>query len=177
MIMREEYKILIDKETLSKRVKDLASRIKKDFSGKKPVLLCVLKGAVIFFTDLIRELDIDIDLDFVRLSSYKNGTKSSGKVTFGENTSIDLKGRDVIVVEDIIDSGRTLSFYFEYLKNIGVNSVKGCVLLDKPSRREVDVKMDYVGFEIEDLFVVGYGLDYAEKYRNLKDVCVLEFKD
>lgn len=160
--------VLIEKSKLKERVVELAKDITKDYINKQPlVMICVLKGAIVFFADLIREIELDVQIDFVALSSYGGNTVSSGNVRMNKDVGCDLTGRDVIVVEDIIDTGVSMDILMERLKNKGTRSVKLCALLSKPSRRRTEIKIDYLGFEIPDEFVVGYGLDYDEKYRNL----------
>ena len=141
------------------------------------MLVCILKGAAVFFTDLIREIDLPLTLDFMAISSYGSATKTSGVVRILKDLDNDILGKDVIVVEDIVDSGRTLTYLMEILKSRNPASLKLCTMLDKPSRRVAEVKVDYTGFEIPDEFVVGYGLDYAQKYRNLPFIGVLEFSE
>lgn len=158
--------------------KKLGIQISGDYSKtltKDESLLVVvtLKGAMIFGSDLIRNLTIPMELDFVRLASYGSGTKSSGAVRFLKDMESSPEGRHILVLDEIVDSGRTLAFLTEHLKAFKPKSVKLCSLLSKPSRREVEVKIDYLGREIEDKFVVGYGLDFGEKYRNLPDICIL----
>ncbi len=169
-------KVLISEEELDRIVTELAARIDRDHrdTGRELVLLCILKGAVVFMGDLMKKLTIPVDIDFMKVSSYGSGTATSGKI----NVILDVKqenliGHDVLVVEDVIDSGRTLSYLTQYLKERGAVNVKTCTLLDKPSRREVEFVPDYVGAEVPDEFVVGYGLDYDEKYRTLPYVGIL----
>lgn len=163
----EEVKELISKETLSKRLDEIASQIEKDYKGKEITLICILKGSVFFTVDLARRIKGDVRLEFIRVSSYNEGTESSGEIKMKLDLKDSIQGKDVIVIEDIIDTGRTLSYLIQYLKMKKPNSVKLCALLDKPERRVIDVKVNYTGFQIPDKFVVGYGLDANEKYRNL----------
>lgn len=158
-------------------VADIAARIGADYKGRVPVVVCVLKGAFVFTADLIRRLDIPVELDFIRASSYGEGCESSGCVRITRELDTDVTGRDVIVVEDILDTGRTLDAVVRHIAASSPASIRCCALLDKPSRRVVEFSADYVGMEIEDLFVVGYGLDHAEKHRNLPGIFVLGPQD
>ena len=172
----EISKILIDAKTIDARVKELAEQIAADYADKHLVMVCILKGSFMFFSDLVRYLSLPTEIEFMRVSSYGSGTVSGGDI----NVSLDIKREDLsdcdlLVIEDIIDSGRTLSKLVPYLEKCA-RSVKVCTLLDKPDRREIEMNVDYRGFSIPDEFVVGYGLDYAEKYRTLPDVCVLDPK-
>ncbi len=160
----DKYKILLTHEQIQNRVKELGKQITADYQGKSPVIICTLKGAVYFFADLTRNVQLPLMLDFARLSSYRNGT-ISGDMEMKSDITTDITGKDVIIVEDIVDSGKTLAFFTEVLKKKNPASIKICAFLDKKERREVDIKADYVGFDIPCGFVVGYGLDFAEKYR------------
>ena len=160
----DNYKILLSQETIEKRVKELGEEITRDYKDKKPVVICMLKGAVYFFADLTKNIKLPLMLDFARLSSYRNGT-TSGQMELIYDITAKIEGRDVILVEDIVDSGKTLSYFIELLKKRNPASVKICAFLDKKERREVDINVDYVGFDIPCGFVIGYGLDYAEQYR------------
>jgi hypoxanthine phosphoribosyltransferase len=173
--MSSQFKpqILINREKIETTVKNLATEINRDYRGKKPLLIGILKGSFIFMADLIRLLDFPLEVDFVRLSSYGRGTESSGKVKVVQGISCQITGRDVLVVEDIVDTGHSLTFVLDYLQEKIPTSLKLCVLADKPSRRQVAVTIDYLGFTVPDKFLVGYGLDWDEKYRNLPDICVL----
>ncbi len=162
----KNYKILLTEEQISKRVKELGAQITADYVGKEPVIICMLKGAVYFFADLIKSVKTPIMIDFARLSSYKNGTVG-GEMELISNITAEIKDKDVLIVEDIVDSGKTLSYFINLLKNRQPRSVKICAFLDKKERREVDITSDYVGFDIPCGFVIGYGLDYAEKFREL----------
>ncbi|MGN0744660.1 MAG: hypoxanthine phosphoribosyltransferase [Christensenellales bacterium] len=173
MYGKEIKKVLITKEEIAKRVAQLGEQISKDYRGEPITLVCTLRGASIFFADLAREIDGDVEMDFIAVSSYGAGTSSSGEVKMVKDLSAPIKDKNVIVVEDIIDTGITLNYLKKLLLARAPKSLKVCALLDKPSRRKVDFKGDYIGFEIENEFVVGYGLDYDEKMRNFKDVCVL----
>lgn len=160
--------ILIDEKTLAKRVSELGAEITKDYEDSSVVLVGILKGSVPFLADLMRKIKLeDLQIDFMSVSSYGRSTKSSGVVRILKDLDSDIKGKDVIVVEDIIDTGLTLAYLKEYLQGRNPKSLKICTLLDKPSRRKVELKGDYVGFEVEDKFIVGYGLDADQKYRNL----------
>jgi hypoxanthine phosphoribosyltransferase len=167
-------RVLITKEELDKQVKEMASRISKDYEGKELVIIGVLKGGFIFLADLAREITIPVDLDFMSVSSYGNSSKSSGVVKIIKDVDTNIDGKHVLIVEDIIDTGLTLNHLVELLKTRGPLSVKICAALDKPSRRKADVQVDYKGIEIPDEFVVGYGLDYCGKYRNIPEVCILK---
>ncbi len=167
-------RVLVSKEQLDKQVEELGARISKDYEGQELVIIGVLKGGFIFLADLARKIIIPVDLDFMSVSSYGNSSKSSGVVKIIKDVDTNITGKHVLIVEDIIDTGLTLSHLVELLKTRGPLSVKICAALDKPSRRKVDLKVDYKGIEIPDEFVVGYGLDYAGKYRNIPEVCVLK---
>jgi hypoxanthine phosphoribosyltransferase len=165
--------LLFSRAQIEARVRELGAALTRDYAGREPVCICILKGATMFFSDLIRAVDLPLRLDFMSISSYGAATKTSGVVRILKDLDKDIVGRDVIIIEDIIDSGLTLSYLVKNLKARGARSLAVCVLLDKYARREVDLVPDYIGFRIEDRFVVGYGLDYAEKYRNLPDIGVL----
>ena len=169
--MNKNLKLILSEEQIQNRVKELAAQITLDYSSidnsiRRPVFICTLKGAIYFFADLTKNIKRPIMIDFAKLSSYKNGMVS-GEMEMQSDITTDIEGRDVIIVEDIIDSGKTLHFFVNYLKTRKPNSIKICAFLDKKERREVDIEADYVGFDIPCGFVVGYGLDYAEKYREL----------
>lgn len=167
-------RILITEEEIAEKVKKLANEIKCEYEGKNPLILCILKGSLIFTADLVRALDFPCQLDFMQVSSYGSGAVTTGELNIKQDLSTDIKDRDVIVVEDILDTGVTLSKLIPILMGRGARTVSLCVLLNKPERRTVEVKADYIGFDIENEFVVGYGLDYAEKYRNLPYVGILK---
>lgn len=170
-----EIKTLINEEELHKRVEEIAEQIEKEYEGKEITLICILKGSVFFTVDLAKKINGDVKLEFIRVSSYGEGTESTGEIKMKLDLKDSIKGKDVIVVEDIIDTGRTLSYLIEYLKMKKPNSVKLCALLDKPERRvKKNVKVDYTGFQIPDKFVVGYGLDWDERYRNLPYIGYIE---
>ena len=160
---------LISKEQIRERVKELGSRIRKDYGDENICMLCVLNGAFIFAADLIREIESPCEISFIRLSSY-SGTESTGTVKKVSELPGNLKGKNVLIVEDIVDTGYTMKYLVEEIKKMDAKSVKVATLFDKPSRRKCDVQVDYIGIEIEDKFIVGYGLDYDEKFRNLPDV-------
>jgi hypoxanthine phosphoribosyltransferase len=166
--------ILIDRETLAARVAELGTEISADYEGRDLLLIGVLKGAVFFMADLMRHLTVPCEVDFMAISSYGDATDSSGIVRILKDLDINLEGRHVLVVEDIIDSGLTLSYLIRNLESREPATLEVCALLTKPSRREIDVPVRYVGFEIPNKFVVGYGLDFAERYRNLPYVGVLD---
>ncbi len=167
-------RVLISKEELDKQVEELGSRISKDYEGKELVIIGVLKGGFIFLADLARKITIPVDLDFISVSSYGDSSKSSGVVKIIKDVDTNISGKHVLIVEDIIDTGLTLNHLVELLKTRGPLSVKICAALDKPSRRKAEVHVEYKGIEIPDEFVIGYGLDYAGKYRNLPEVCILK---
>lgn len=166
--------VMFSAEQIRRRVCELAQQIAVDYAGKRPLVIGVLKGAWIFVADLLRELDIPADVDFICASSYGSGTTTSGEVTLLKDITMDCRKRDILLVEDIIDSGVTLSWLKQMLIERKAHSVNIATLLSKPSRRKVDVNVKYVGFEIPDEFVVGYGMDYDERYRTLKDICILK---
>lgn len=166
-------KILISEEQINKRVKELAAQISKDYVGQTPVLVGILRGSILFYSQLVKNLEIDCNLDFMCLASY-SGTSSSGKVRFILDLREDIKDRPVILVEDIVDTGITARYLFDLLKTRNPSSIEMCSLLDKPSNRQIDIKPKYVGFEIENEFVIGYGLDYNELYRNLPYIGVFD---
>lgn len=167
-------RILLKEEEIAKRIQELGKEISQKYSGKNPVIICILRGAVIFLSDLIRSINIPVEIDFFSLSSYGASTESSGVVKIRKDIDKDIFNRPVIVVEDIIDTGLTLHYIKEYLQNHQPESIEICALLDKPEAHQTDLKVDYTGFEIANEFVVGYGLDYAEKYRNLPYIGVLK---
>lgn len=171
--MANKIETLISKEELATRVKELAKQIENDYQGKDLVCVGLLKGSVVFMTDLIKEINLDLKIDFMKVSSYGNGTDSTGVVKILKDVDEEVTGKDVLLIEDIVDTGLTLANVKEFMWKKRPNSIKICTLLDKPSRRKTDVKAEYIGFEIPDAFVIGYGLDYAEHYRNLPYVGVL----
>ena len=169
-------KILVTREEIDAAVKRLGAQITADYQGREPMLVGILKGAVLFFSDLIREIDLPLSVDFMAVSSYGSATKSTGVVRMLKDLDKDITGRDVLIVEGIVDSGVTLSYLKRHLAGKGARDIKIVTLLDKPERRRVELKADYYCFTIPDEFVVGYGLDYDEKYRNLPDIGVLDPK-
>lgn len=173
--MSEKIRVLISEEEVNARVREIGARISADYKDRQVHLICVLKGGVYFACELSKRITVPVTVDFMSVSSYGDDTKTSGVVRIVKDLDQPLEGKDVIIVEDIIDSGRTLSYLIEILKGRKPASLKLCTLLDKPERRERDVRVDYTCFEIPDEFVVGYGLDYAQKYRNLPFVGVVEF--
>lgn len=166
--------VMLTEEQIVARVKELAAQLDKLYEGRNPIVVCILKGSVVFFSDLIRNMKTTLTLDFMSVSSYGNSTKSTGELTIKKDLSSDIKNRDVLVVEDIIDSGNTLYKLKKLLNSRSPSSVNIVTLLDKPERRAVPMEPEYTGFVIEDEFVVGYGLDYAEAYRNLPYIGVLK---
>ena len=172
--MAEKVKVLVPEEDVAKRIKELGEQISKDYAGKQVHLICVLKGGVFFMCELAKRITVPVSMDFMSVSSYGDGTKSSGVVKIAKDLDETLEGKNVLIVEDIIDSGRTLYYLIDVLKKRNPKSIQLCTLLDKPERRVKDVKVDYVGFNIPDEFVVGYGLDYAQRYRNLPFIGVVE---
>lgn len=171
---REHLKILLRSSAIQKRVREMGAQISKDYKGQRVHLIGVLKGAAIFLSDLIRHVRVEVSLDFMAVSSYGKGSHTSGEVRLVKDLDTSIEGLNVILVEDILDTGLTLGYLLRVLQQRKPNSLKIAALLDKPARRiKKDVKADYVGFQIPNEFVVGYGLDYAERYRNLRDVCVL----
>lgn len=166
--------ILLSKEQINQRVGEIAAELNEKFAGKRPVCVCILKGAVVFYADLLRRLNLDVMMDFMVVSSYGTGAVSSGALKISKDLSVDIRDQDVIIVEDIIDSGFTLACLKKMMIERGAKSVTIVTLLDKYERRSADVSSDYNGFVIEDNFVVGYGLDYAERYRNLPYIGILK---
>ena len=173
--MAEKVRVLLSEEDVDKRIQELGDMISRDYAGKTVHLVCVLKGAVFFMCELAKRITVPVTMDFMSASSYGSATKSSGVVKIVKDLDEPLKDKDVIIVEDIVDSGRTLSYLTKMFGDRDPASIKLCTLLDKPERRVTDVKVDYIGFEIPDEFVVGYGLDVDEKYRNLPYIGVVEF--
>ncbi len=169
-----KIKVLVSREELKAKTEELAKRITKDYEGKDLLLVGVLKGGFIFLSDLARAIDLPLSIDFISVSSYGNSTVSSGVVRILKDIDYDITGKHVLIVEDLIDTGLTLTYLKDLFKAKHCASVKICTILDKPSRRKVDLDIDYQGIIIPDEFVIGYGLDYKEQYRNLPDVCVIE---
>ncbi|MBN2187042.1 MAG: hypoxanthine phosphoribosyltransferase [Dehalococcoidia bacterium] len=169
-----QAKVLISHEEIAKTITRLACEIERDYQGKQPLLIGVLKGSFVFMADLIRQLHLWIEVDFVKLSSYGSSKETSGKVKVVQGLNTLVKGREVLVIEDIVDTGVTTSFLLDYLSKKKPASLKLCALTDKPSRRRVPVSIDYLGFTIPDKFIVGYGIDWNEKFRCLPDICFVE---
>lgn len=167
-------RVLFDEEALKAKVAELGAALTEDYRGKDPLVVGILNGAMVFYADLIRQLKVPMETDFMRLSSYGSSSVSSENVQIKKDLDTDIKGRHIVLVEDIIDSGNTMLYLLNRLKDRGAASVKLCALFSKPSRRKVEVKIDYLGWEIPDEFIVGYGLDFAERYRNLPMVGVLK---
>ena len=161
-----KYKIVLTEKQIQERVKELGKEISRDYEGKRPVIICMLKGAVVFFADVVRNLTVPLSMEFARLSSYRNATES-GEMVVVSDINEDIAGKDVLIVEDVIDSGKTLSYFLKLLKAKNPASIKICAFLDKPERREAHVDVDYCGFRLNCGFVIGYGLDYAERFREL----------
>jgi hypoxanthine phosphoribosyltransferase len=168
--------VLITDDQIREKTAELGRKLTEDYRGKNPLLICVLKGGLMFLADLMREIQIPMEIDFMAVSSYGDATESSGVVRILMDLDRNIRGRHVLIVEDIIDTGRTLTYIMENLRTRGPASIKVCTLLNKPARRVLDIPIDYVGFDIPDRFVVGYGLDYGEIYRNLPFVGVLKPK-
>jgi hypoxanthine phosphoribosyltransferase len=168
----EKYQLnpLLSREEIASIVKGLADQISKDYRGRELLVVCILKGAFMFLSDLIRQLQIPIQIDFVRLASYGAEMKTSGKVSVTKDIEIPMEGKDILIVEDIIDSGRTLKFLKDRLALLNPRSIKVCALLDKKARREVEIETEYLGKEVDDVFIVGYGIDFNETYRNLPEI-------
>ena len=169
----KEINVLINQSKLEKRIKELAKQIETDYKGKEIIFIGILKGSVMFMTELAKNVKSNVELDFMDVSSYE-GTESTGNVKINKDVRNSIEGKDVIIVEDIIDTGRTLTYVLEYLKQKNPNSIKIATMLSKPSRRIMELNVDYIGFAIEDKFVIGYGLDYNEKYRNLPYIGYIE---
>ena len=172
--MTDKIRVLISEEDVNKRINEVAALISRDYEGRQVHLVCVLKGGSFFMCELAKRISVPVSLDFMSVSSYGSDTKSSGVVKIVKDLDESLKDKDVVVVEDIVDSGRTLSYLLEMLRDRGPASLRLCTLLNKPDRRVIPVDVDYTGFEIPDQFVVGYGLDYDQRYRNLPYIGVVE---
>lgn len=172
--MAEKIRVLISEEDVDAKIAEIGRQISEDYAGESVHLLCILKGSVFFTCELAKRITVPVSLDFMSVSSYGDGTSSSGVVKIAKDLDETIEGKNVIVIEDIIDSGRTLHYLLDVLEKRNPKSMKLCTLLDKPERRVKDVKVDYTGFAIPDEFVVGYGLDYAQKYRNLPYIGVVE---
>ena len=174
MTAPEQLKVLLTEEEIRRQVKRLAQEINRDYQQKHPLLLGILKGSFVFMADLIRLLEIPVEIEFVRLSSYGSARATSGEVKVVHGLRSRIKGRDVLVIEDIVDAGITVSYFLDYLRHKKPSSLKLCALFDKPSRRKVSVAIDYLGFTIPNKFVVGYGLDYDERFRHLPQLYFIE---
>lgn len=172
--MSEIIKELISEEKVDERIRELGKKISEDYAGKQVHLICVLKGGVFFMCELAKRITVPVTMDFMCVGSYGDGTKSSGVVRIAKDLDETIENKEVLIVEDIVDSGNTLYYLMDVLKKRNPVSIRLCTLLDKPERREKDVKADYCGFEVPDEFIVGYGLDYAQKYRNLPYIGVVE---
>ena len=176
--MRKHHvKEMLTEDAVNKRIRELGEKISEDYAGQEIRMICVLKGGSFFMCELAKRISVPVSIDFMSVSSYGGDTKASGGVKIVKDLDESITGKDVLVVEDIIDSGRTLSYLMAMLRDRGPKSLKLCTLLDKPDRRVIDVKVDYTGFEIPDEFVVGYGLDYDQLYRNLPYIGMIEFED
>ena len=173
--MSETIRELISEERVNEKIRELGAQISKDYAGESVHLVCILKGACIFMCELAKRINVPVSMDFMTVSSYGSGTKSSGIVRIKKDLDDPIKGLNVLIVEDIVDSGRTLHYLTEVFKERGCKSVRTCTLLDKPERRVVDLTVDYTGFRIPDEFVVGYGMDYDQRYRDLPYIGVVEF--
>lgn len=171
--MADTIKVLISEEQVKERIRELGARISKEYEGKSLHLICILKGSIFFTCELARHITVPVTIDFITVSSYGNGKTSTGKVSIIRDLTEGIQARDVLVIEDIVDTGRTLSYLLEMLKDRKPASLKLCTLLDKPNRRTHPVDVDYVGFEVPDEFIVGWGLDYAQNYRNLPYIGIL----
>ena len=175
--MKEHVDILISEENVDKKIEEIGKKISEEYQGKSVHLICVLKGGAFFMCELAKRITVPVSMDFMAVSSYGSGTESSGHLKMIKDLDESIEGKDVLIVEDIIDSGRTLDKLVTLLKTRGPKSIKVCTLLDKPDRRVVDVNVDYTCFNIPDEFVVGYGLDYDQKYRNLPFIGVVRFEE
>lgn len=174
MNSQPQPQILFSQAEIAATVNRLAAEIKKDYEGKHPILIGILKGSFVFMADLVRRLDFPLDVEFMKISSYGRGRSTAGKLRVVQGLRCPVKGRDVIIIEDIVDTGHTLAFLLDYLRKKKPASLKLCALTDKPSRREVPVTIDYLGFTVPNKFIVGYGLDWDEKFRYLPDICFVE---
>ena len=174
MSSQAEPKVLISQQEIAARINQLSSEIRNAYRDKTPLLIGILKGSFMFMADLVRVLDFPLELDFIRLSSYGAGKESSGKIRVTHSLGSEVRGRHVLVIEDIVDSGLTVAFLMDYLLKRKPASLKLCALTDKPDRHQVPVTIEYLGFTVPNKFLVGYGLDWGEKYRNLPDICVLD---
>lgn len=175
--MKERVEVLISEADVDRKIEEIGKKITEDYAGKSVHVICVLKGGAFFMCELAKRIEVPVSMDFMAVSSYGSGTESSGSIKMIKDLDESIEGKDVLIVEDIVDSGRTLSKLIELLKTRKPASMKVCTLLDKPDRRVVDVHVDYTCFAIPDEFVVGYGLDYDQKYRNLPYIGVVKFED
>ena len=173
--MAERIEVLLPEEKINSRIQELGEQISKDYAGKNVHLICILKGGSFFMCELAKRITVPVSIDFMSVSSYGSGTTSSGTIKIKKDLDEPIEGKHVLVVEDIVDTGKTLSYLVELLKDRGAADVKLCALLDKPERREVDIRADYIGFQIPDEFVVGYGLDYDQRYRNFPYIGIVKF--
>lgn len=173
--MAEHVDVLLTEEEVDARIREIAEQVNKDYEGKEIHMICILKGGSFFMCELAKRITVPVSLDFMSVSSYGGGTESTGRIKIIKDLDEDVMGKDVLVVEDIVDSGRTLSFLLQLLRDRGAKSLRLCTLLDKPDRRVIEVPVDYTCFQIPDEFVVGYGLDYAQKYRNLPYIGIVRF--
>jgi len=177
MNYQPEPRVLFNYEQIEATVKKLAAEIKQDYLGKHPLLIGILKGSFVFMADLVRLLDFPLEVEFITLSSYGRGRESSGKIKMVQGLRSSVKGRDVLVIEDIVDTGLSIAFLMDYLRKKKPASLKLCALTDKPSRRQIPVTIDYLGFTVPNKFIVGYGMDWDEKFRYLPDICFVEVED
>ncbi len=177
MSFQPKLHILLTKQKIEEAVNKLAAEVSNDYQTKHPLLIGVLKGSFIFMADLIRRLDFPLEVDFIGVSSYGQNRQSSGRIKVVQGLRSEVRDKDILIIEDIVDTGLTTAFLLDYLRKKGPASLKLCVLTDKPSRRQVPITIDYLGFTLPDKFIVGYGLDWDEKFRNLPDICVLEERD
>lgn len=166
--------VLITEEEIANKAREIGAKISEDFAGEEVLLIGILRGSVPWMAELMKRIDLDVAIDFMACSSYGSGKKTTGQVKINKDLDVDIEGKNVIIVEDIVDSGITLNYLKSYLGNRGPASIRICTLLDKPSGRKVDIHVDYVGFQVEDLFIVGYGLDYDQRYRNLPYISYLD---
>ena len=172
--MSSQPKILLTRAEINEAVARLAAEVRRDYRGKQPLCIGILKGSFVFMADFIRQLELPVEVDFVRLSSYGAGRQTSGNITVVQGLKTKIKGRDVLVLEDIVDTGLTVAFLLDYLRKKAPASLRLCALTDKPSRRQVPVTIDYLGFTVPDKFIVGYGIDWNEKFRYLPDICFID---
>lgn len=173
--MAERIEVLLTEEKINTRIRELGEQISKDYAGENIHLICILKGGSFFMCELAKRITVPVTIDFMSVSSYGSGTTSGGTIKIKKDLDEPLEGKHVLVVEDIVDTGRTLSYLVDLLKDRGAADVRLCALLDKPERREVDIRADYIGFQIPDEFVVGYGLDYDQRYRNFPYIGIVKF--